>query len=171
MLDIKPMREQHWPQVRAIYKEGIETGNATFETEPPDWHDWDAAHLPDCRLVGLQEGRVVAWAALSPVSRRLVYAGVVEVSIYVGQACRGQGIGGRMMQALVQEAEGAGIWTMQASIFPENKPSILLHQRFGFRVVGHRERIARHKGTWRDVVLMERRSQLAGSETGSDLAS
>ena len=152
------MQPSDWPSVRAIYLEGIATGNATFATTAPDWPAWDAAHLPHCRLVARDTSAILGWAALSPYSRRAVYAGVAEVSIYVAESARGQGIGVELMSALVTESEAKGIWTLQAGIFPENAASIGLHQRFGFRVVGVRERIGEMNGVWRDVVLMERRS-------------
>jgi L-amino acid N-acyltransferase YncA len=161
-LAIDALRAEDWPQVKAIYQQGLETGNATFETMVPDWTAWNQNHRPDCRLVARLGQRVVAWAALSPVSKREVYSGVAEVSIYVAQADRGRGIGRILMRALIREAEDAGIWTLQASIFPENNASILLHERHGFRQIGRRQRIARLYGIWRDVVLMERRSERVG---------
>lgn len=153
-----------WPVVRAIYKEGIATGQATFETTAPDWELWDAAHRPDCRLVARRDGQVVGWAALSPVSKRDVYRGVAEVSVYVSAAAHRQGIGRALLLALVDASEAAGIWTLQASIFPENEVSVSLHVACGFRVVGRRERVALHHGVWRDTVLLERRSGVAGVE-------
>lgn len=163
MTAIVPLEARHWEAVRAIYQEGITDGDATFETEAPDWAGWDAAHRPDCRLVATVGDRVVGWAALLPVSRRGAYAGVAEVSIYVGRDARGRGIGGALLARLVAESEARGIWTLQAGIFPENRVSIRLHQNAGFRVVGTRERIGRSDGRWRDVVLMERRSPRVGS--------
>ena len=151
-----------WPAVRTIYEQGIATGDATFETAAPSWEEWDAAHLERPRLVALDAGEVVAWAVVSPVSRRRVYAGVVEDSVYVAGSARGRGVGSALLSALVDEAEAAGIWTIQASIFPENLASIALHERCGFRVVGTRERIGRWHGVWRDVVLLERRSAVVG---------
>ncbi len=148
-----------WPAVRAIYLEGIATGNATFETAAPEWERWDAGHLKSCRLVARVDGEVAGWAALSPVSARAVYAGVAEVSIYVAQRARGKGIGADLLRTLVAESEANGVWTLQAGIFPENTASIALHRRSGFRVVGTRERIGCVDGRWRDVVLMERRRQ------------
>jgi phosphinothricin acetyltransferase len=151
--------------VLAIYAEGIATGNATFQTEVPSWEEWEAAHLAAPRLVARDvEGRVLGWCALSPVSRRPVYAGVTEESVYVASAARGRGIGRRLLEAMVQASEDAGIWTMQTGIFPENKSSIALHEACGFRIVGTRERVGRHFGRWRDVVFMERRSRVAGAE-------
>lgn len=151
--------------VLAIYAEGIATRNATFQTEIPSWDEWDAAHLAVPRLVARdQAGRVLGWCALSPVSRRPVYAGVTEESVYVASAARGRGIGRRLLEAMVKASEQAGIWTMQTGIFPENQTSIALHQACGFRIVGTRERVGRHFGRWRDVVFMERRSRVAGAE-------
>jgi len=157
---LAPMIADDWPAVRAIYLEGIAYGDATFETTAPSWKAWDRAHRPNCRLVARLDGQVAGWAALSPVSGRCVYAGVAEVGIYVGAAARGRGAGTALLQALVRESEQAGIWTLQAGIFPENEASIALHKRCGFRVVGRRERIGQMHGRWRDVILMERRSQV-----------
>ncbi|HEV2520870.1 MAG TPA: GNAT family N-acetyltransferase [Candidatus Acidoferrales bacterium] len=157
------MAEQDWPSVRAIYSEGIGTGNATFETSPPEWLTWDAGHLRVCRLVARSGGSVLGWAALSRVSDRCVYAGVAEVSVYVAERARGQGIGSRLLDALVKASEHEGIWTLQAGIFPENIPSIELHKRQGFRIVGTREKLGLMDGRWRDVLLMERRSTVSGS--------
>lgn len=159
---IDALEAEDWPAVRAIYEEGIATGNATFETQAPDWEDWDAGHLQDCRLVARQGGHIVGWAALSPVSGRCVYAGVAEVSVYVAAAARGQGIGKGLLQALIEVSERQGIWTLQAGIFPENEASIALHESCGFREVGARARIGQLRGVWRDVVLMERRSEVVG---------
>ena len=147
-----------WPAVRAIYEEGIATGDATFETLAPSWEEWDAAHLPEHRLVARSEGTVLGWAALAPVSDRCVYRFVAEVSVYVAAAARGRGVGTALLDALVRASEGAGIWTLQAGIFPENAGSVALHERCGFRVVGRRERLGALHGVWRDVLLLERRS-------------
>ena len=160
---IEQMRPEHWPRVRAIYLEGVATGQATFETEAPEWGRWDSSHLPFARLVALDEGgRVKGWAALSPVSGRKVYAGVAEVSVYVGEEFRGEGLGRALLEALVRESEAGGVWTLQASIFPENAASVALHFACGFREVGRRERVARLRGAWRDTVLLERRSRVVG---------
>ncbi len=149
--------------MRAIYVEGIATGNATFEQTAPDWDKWDAGHLAGARFVARSgSGDVLGWAALSGVSSRCVYAGVAEVSIYVAESARGRGIGKMLMARLIAESEAAGIWTLQAGIFPENIASIALHERAGFRIVGTRERMGQMNGRWRDVVLMERRSAVAG---------
>jgi L-amino acid N-acyltransferase YncA len=157
---IHPMREADWPAVQAIYRDGIATGDATFDTEAPGWAAWDRDHLPDHRLVATREGRVVGWAALAPVSRRRCYAGVAEVSVYVAAAAVGQGVGRALLGELVRRTEAAGIWTLQAGVFPENTASLALHRSCGFRTVGVRERLGRHQGRWRDVVLLERRSPL-----------
>jgi phosphinothricin acetyltransferase len=163
-LSLEKMLPEHWPEVRAIYLEGLLTGDATFETEAPEWERWDAAHLRVCRLVALSGERVAGWAALSPVSARKVYAGVAEVSVYVGAGFRGRGLGRTLLSTLVRESEGQGIWTLQASIFPENVGSIALHRACGFREVGRRERVGRRLGRWRDTILLERRSQTVGMD-------
>jgi phosphinothricin acetyltransferase len=162
-ITIEPLQPAHWPAVREIYREGIETGQATFETAGPTWEIWDKAHRSDCRLIALIENQIVGWAALSPVSKRQVYNGVAEVSIYIAAAARGQGIGKKLMQALVAVSEEAGIWTLQSTVFRENEVSVALHQTFGFRIVGIRERIAQMHGSWRDTVLLERRSKITGN--------
>ena len=159
---IEPMVDGDWPFVLEIYVEGLATGQATFETSPPSWEDWDAGHLKSCRLVAKIGGRVSAWAALSPVSRRPAYSGVTEVSIYVAESSRGAGVGKGLLAALAAESESAGIWTLQASIFPENPSSIAIHEACGFRMLGQRERISRLNGVWRDTVIMERRSRVVG---------
>jgi len=164
---IEPMKPEDWEQVQAVYLEGIATGHATFEAEVPGWEKWDSSHLAEPRLVVRVRGSVAGWAALSRVSARRVYAGVTEVSIYVGSPFRGQGIGDALLAALINASEKAGIWTMQAGIFPENLSSIELHKKHGFRVLGIREKVGKMtfgelQGKWRDVVLMERRSKVAG---------
>jgi L-amino acid N-acyltransferase YncA len=159
---IEKIMPGHWEEVRAIYSEGLATGDATFETEAPAWERWDASHLPCCRLVAHVGARVAGWAALSPVSTRNAYAGVAEVSVYVGERFRGMGAGRLLLAALISESEAEGVWTLQASIFPENVASVELHRACGFREVGRRERIARRDGRWRDTVLLERRSRTVG---------
>jgi L-amino acid N-acyltransferase YncA len=159
---IRAMTADDWPRVRAIYEEGIATGNATFETSAPSWEQWHAAHLPHSRLVAVQDGVVVGWAALSGVSDRCAYAGVAEVSVYVAASARGRGVGRELLGALARESERAGLWTLQAGIFPENVGSIAIHERCGFRMVGRRVRLGRLAGAWRDVVLLERRSEVTG---------
>jgi phosphinothricin acetyltransferase len=162
-LTIDNMEFKDWESVREIYLEGIATGNATFETDAPDWGKWDRDHLPNCRLVARgEDGQVVGWAALSPVSSRCVYAGVAEVSVYVAAPARGQGVGKTLLDVLVEASEHQGIWTLQAGILCENEASIALHASCGFRQVGYRERIGQRDGVWRDVILMERRSKAVG---------
>jgi phosphinothricin acetyltransferase len=157
------MTEQDWPSVRTIYEAGIATGNATFETSAPSYAAWDASHLAEHRIVAVDMNEVVTgWAALSPVSDRCVYAGVAENSVYVHADHRGRGIGQILLAALIDRAEHAGIWTIQTGIFPENKASIALHERCGFRIVGRRERIGQLHGQWRDTLFLERRSYIAG---------
>jgi L-amino acid N-acyltransferase YncA len=173
---IIPMPPDLWPIVQEIYREGIATGHATFETELPEWEKWDNSHRKDCRLVALEPieeetaelliplGKlsVLGWAALSQVSSRIVYRGVAEVSVYVAAAARGRGVGKALLQALVQESEVNGIWTLQAGIFPENALSVRLHESCGFRKVGVRSSIGKLAGVWRDVLLLERRSAKVG---------
>jgi phosphinothricin acetyltransferase len=161
-LEITAMSPDDWEAVRTIYQEGIETNQATFETSVPSWAAWNAAKRKDCRLVTRRENRVIAWAALNPVSSREVYAGVAEVGIYVASQERGRGVGRSLLTALIEAAELAGTWTLQASVFPENEASMALFQSCGFRIVGYRERIAKHHGLWRDTVLLERRSPGSG---------
>lgn len=163
-ITLAPMSGGHWPEVRRIYVEGIETGQATFETEPPDWERWDAGHLAAARFVALLDDHVVGWAALTPVSGRCVYAGVAEVSVYVDASARGRGVGRILLETLVQASEEAGLWTLTAGIFPENEASVRLHRSLGFREVGRRERIGKLHGVWRDTLLMERRSGVVGVE-------
>ena len=158
-LTVDALTADDWPAVSAIYAEGIETRNATFETTVPSWEAWAHAHMGKPALVGRLGAEDVGWAALSPVSDRPVYAGVAEVSIYVGLAWRGRGVGRTLLTALIERADAAGIWTLQAGVFPENAASLLLHESCGFRVVGVRERIGAMDGVWRDVVLLERRSE------------
>ncbi len=159
---IEPMVEQDWPTVRAIYIEGINTGNATFEKSPPEWASWDAGHLRACRLVARSGDGVLGWAALSPVSSRCAYAGVAEVSVYVARRSRSQGVGTKLLTSLIEASEREGIWTLQAGIFPENVSSVELHKRHGFRIVGTREKFGSMDGRWRDVLLLERRSTVSG---------
>jgi L-amino acid N-acyltransferase YncA len=156
-MEIRAMQPSDWPAVRAIYEQGIATRQATFETESPTWAEWDACHLAELRLVAEPDGEVVGWAALSPASRRPCYAGVAEESVYVAEEARGSGVGTALLTKLVAQADAAGVWTIQTSIFPENVASIELHKRCGFRIVGTRERIAQLDGAWRDTVLLERR--------------
>ena len=162
MPTVEPMLPADWPAVRRIYAEGQATGRATFDTDIPDWEVWDAGHLAAPRLVARDEGEVVGWAALGPVSSRPCYRGVAEVSIYVAAAAQGRGAGRLLLEALVTASEAAGIWTLHSSIHADNSVSVRLHQRAGFRVVGRRERIARRADGWADTIIMERRSSVVG---------
>jgi L-amino acid N-acyltransferase YncA len=161
-IDIQSMTADDWQDVRRIYLEGIATGNATFETEAPSWERWDSAHLTNCRLIARLDTRIAAWAALSPVSSRCVYAGVAEVSVYIAADARGRGVGKALLARLITESENAGIWTLQAGIFPENDASVRLHVACGFRKIGRRERIGKLGDRWRDTVQLERRSRVVG---------
>lgn len=170
-MKLQPLTAAHWPPVKTIYEQGITTGNATFQTEAPTWGECDRGHLAHSRLVAVDAGgrpsnQVLGWAALSPVSGRCVYGGVAEVSIYVAGAARGRGVGRQLLAALVTESEANGLWTLQASIFPENTTSISIHLGAGFREVGRRERIGQLHGVWRDTLLLECRSAAVGSESG-----
>ncbi|NED09935.1 N-acetyltransferase [Streptomyces sp. SID9124] len=156
---IAPLTAQYAEQVLAIYRAGIDEGNATFETEAPSWAAFDTAKLPGHRFAALDEaGTVLGWVAASRVSDRCAYAGVVEHSVYVHPDARGRGVASALLRALTDSTDRAGIWTVQSGIFPENAASLAVHRRAGFRVIGTRERIGRHHGIWRDVVLVERRS-------------
>lgn len=169
---VDPLRPSDWGDVRRIFLEGIAAGNATFETEAPDWETWDRAHRADCRLIARDVAAVASartpfsvlgWAALSRVSQRRAYDGVAEVSVYVAAAARGKGVGSALLGELVRTSEAAGVWTLQAGVFPENAASIAIHEAQGFRRVGLRERIGRLNGVWRDVLLLERRSPVVGA--------
>ncbi len=152
----------HWPAVIKIYKQGIDTGFATFEEEIPSYEQWNRNHITSCRLVALREDKVVGWAALSPVSGRCVYGGVAEVSVYVAEKTRGFGLGKLLMEELITASEKEGFWTLQSGIFPENTSSIKLHKKVGFRYLGKRERIGQLDGVWKDNFLFERRSKTVG---------
>lgn len=157
------MAQADWPEVAEIYRQGIESGDATFETQVPSWDSWNAARSPDCRIIAEVDGRTVGFAVLSPLSGRCIYDGVREVTIYISELARGQGVGSALLRELVAETEASGIWTLEAGIFPENRASIRIFERCGFRILGTHERLGRfHDGRWRDVVLMERRSRVAG---------
>jgi phosphinothricin acetyltransferase len=158
--ELRPLEPEDWPAVAEIYWDGMRDGLATFETEVPAWEVWDGVHLHHHRLVAEILGEIVGFAALAPVSNRRCYAGVAEDTVYVARDARGLGIGRTLLEALIDGAEEAGIWTIQASVFPENKTSVALHERCGFRVVGTRERIAKRDGIWRDTLLLERRSEV-----------
>ncbi len=162
LIQIEPMIPAHWPAVATIYKEGIETGMATFEKEVPSWEKWDNNHIKNCRLVAIIHTSVVGWASLSSVSSRCVYGGVAEVSVYVASSVRGKGIGEQLLNRLITESESNAYWTLQSGIFPDNKASIKLHKKNGFRSIGFRERIGKLDGVWKDNIVMERRSKKAG---------
>ena len=155
---IRPMTSDDWVAVEAIYAAGIATGNTTFEISTPSWEQFDASRSTAHRMVAEEDGKVLGWVAVSPVSARAAYAGVVEHSVYVDPAAAGRGIGSALIAALIASTERAGIWTIQSAIFPENTASLALHRRAGFRTIGTRERIARHHDVWRDTILVERRS-------------
>jgi L-amino acid N-acyltransferase YncA len=159
---IRTMLEEDWPFVREIYLQGIATGQATFETTAPDWPFWNSSHVQKHRLISESEGRIAGWAALTPVSGRCVYAGVAEVSVYVGEEFRGRKIGQALLQELIKESEKDGYWTLQAGIFEENFASMKLHEQNGFRVIGYRKRLGKMNGVWRDVNFLERRSDVCG---------
>jgi L-amino acid N-acyltransferase YncA len=161
------MRPEDWEQVRSIYLEGIRTDNSTFESDAPDWEKWDTAHLREHRVVVRESSHILAWAALSPVSTRCVYSGVAELSLYVGAAYRGKGIGSALLEAVIRSTEKAGLWTLQGGVFPENTASLRLVKKHGFKEIGRHEKIGKMTygalaGTWRDVILVERRSTVAG---------
>lgn len=162
-VEIEALTARDWTAVERIFDEGIRTGDATFETSTPEWEKWDAGHLATCRLVARAGDDILGWAALSPVSNRRCYAGVAEVSLYIAGHARSRGVGTRLLSALIEASERAGIWSLQSLTFPENTASLALQQRHGFRVIGRRERIACRDGRWRDVVLLERRSNVAGT--------
>ena len=162
MFEIRQMRSSDWSAVAEIYKEGIATGMATFETEIPSWEQWNENHIDSCRLVATNQGQILGWAALSEVSSRCVYGGVAEVSVYVAAMARGNKIGERLLKQLIIESEEKEYWTLQSGIFPENFASIKLHEKLGFRKIGYRERIAQLSGVWKDNILMEKRSETIG---------
>ena len=159
---LEKMKSDDWEQVRKIYLEGISTGNATFQKTAPSWEEWDNGHINNCRGVARSKGKVVGWAALSPISSRSVYSGVGEVSVYVSLKESGKGIGSLLLDSLIENSEKNGFWMLQSGIFPENVGSIKLHKKHGFREVGRRERIGYMDGVWRDTVLLERRSDKVG---------
>lgn len=159
---LRNLQPEDWQQVAHIYKEGIQTGHATFQKEPPTWEGWDKEHLKTCRVVAEIDDKVVGWAALTPISGRCVYEGVAEVSVYVAYAYRGRKIGLQILEKLIHDSEKEGIWTLQSGVFPENTASIKVHEQAGFRRIGYREKIGKMNGIWRDTVLLERRSPVVG---------
>ena len=162
-IKIREMQSQDWQDVARIYKEGIATGNATFQKDIPTWEEWDTSHLKKCRFIAENtEGGIIGWAALTPVSGRCVYAGVAEVSVYVTPQYHGKGIGKILMQNLIETSEVEGLWTLQAGILKENIGSVRLHESVGFRQIGYREKIGQLDGIWRDTLLLERRSDKVG---------
>ena len=161
-MTIRSMKVADWEAVSRIYAEGIRTGFATFEQRVPTYESWDKAHVESCRLVAEDEGQILGWAALSPVSSRCVYGGVAEVSVYIGENSRGKGVGKALLNQLVRASEEAGFWTIQSGIFPENEASIALHEKVGFRFIGKRERVAKNAGEWKDNLLFEKRSKTIG---------
>lgn len=162
MITIEQMLPAHWERVKEIYAEGISTGNATFETNVPTWEAWDKAHLEKPRLVAVEQGNILGWAALSSVSGRCVYGGVAEVSVYVSFNAQGKGIGRKLLSKLVEESEENNFWTLQAGIFPENTASLKIHEQCGFRIIGIRQKIGKMNDSWRDTVMLERRSNKVG---------
>ena len=162
MVYIRNLEQNDFDSVKYIYQQGIDEGNATFETHAKAWDEWNDSMLQMCRLVAVENDRVVGWAALSPVSSRCVYAGVAEVSVYVADEAHGKGVGQALLSKLVEESEKEGFWTLQAGIFPENESSIALHQKNGFRLLGVREKLGKMGEKWRDVVFLERRSKVVG---------
>ncbi len=161
-MEIKNFIEQDYFQVAEIYKQGIDTGIATFQNDIPEWESWDKSHLPNCRIAIFEGSEMAGWAALTPVSGRCVYAGVAEVSIYIASNFRGKGIGEFLLNRLIEESEKEGLWTLQSGIFAENIGSIKLHEKCGFREIGYREKIGQKNGVWKDNVIMERRSKIIG---------
>lgn len=162
-IELRAMLPEDWPSVSKIYSEGMSTGYATFEQQTPSYETWSINHLKKCRLVAFLGDKCMGWAALSPVSRRAVYSGVAEVSIYISTHAQGKGVGSKLMQALIMQSEESGLWTLQSGIFPENNGSIKLHEKMGFRYIGKRERIAQRDGIWKDNLLFERRSKIVGT--------
>lgn len=166
-ITVRDMTASDWPDVERIYREGIATGNATFEASPPSWSEFDHEKVAEPRLVAVEYGAVVGWAAAGRVSSRCVYEGVLEHSVYVAEAARGHGVGRVLLDAFLRAAEAADVWTVQSGVFPENEPSLALHRELGFRTVGTRERVGKmgygpYAGQWRDVVMIERRSSRVG---------
>lgn len=164
MISIRPLEPADYPAVQSIYQQGINYGDATFETQVKSWEAWDTATATAARLVAVDAGEVVGWACLSDVSSRCVYGGVAETSVYVRRDYQGRGVGGRLLTALVEASEQAGYWTLQARIFPENEASIAVHRKLGFEPMGRHRRLGKLRGVWRDVDLLERRSEVVGTD-------
>ena len=162
-INLRSLQESDWISVAEIYRQGIETNNATFQKEIPTWDIWDSAHIKTCRIVACLDNEIIGWAALSPVSGRCVYAGVAEVSVYVSNQYKGRKVGTKLLERLISESESGGFWTLQAGIFPENLASLKTHEKLGFRTVGYREKIGKMDNTWRDTILLERRSKIIGT--------
>lgn len=163
MFFVRMLQPGDWEYVREIYLDGIATGNATFETKAPEWEIWDQSHVSGLRFVAINDdGAIAGWSALTPISGRCVYAGVAEVSVYIGANFRGQKVGELLLAHLIRESEESGYWTLQAGIFEENIASMNLHQKYGFRVIGYREKLGKMNGIWRNVNLLERRSKTVG---------
>jgi L-amino acid N-acyltransferase YncA len=161
-MNIEPLSEQHWSEVKAIYLSGVATGNANFSFAEPEWSGWDKTHVKDCRLVATENNQVLGWVALTAIHDQCVFAGVAEVSIYIAEHARGKGIGKRLLEAIINQSEQNNFWTLEARIFPENLASIKIHEENGFRIIGGRERIGKLNGVWRDTLLLERRSVKVG---------
>jgi phosphinothricin acetyltransferase len=164
MITLRTLVPADWDRVREIFERGIGSGNATFETTVPEWEEWDAAHLAECRFVAELDGKIAGWVALSPVSDRCVYGGVAEGSLYVDPRYQRRGVGSALLRHLIGQSEKAGYWTLQAGLFAENEASLRLLQKHGFRRVGVRQRLGKLHGTWRDVLLLERRSEVVGRD-------
>jgi phosphinothricin acetyltransferase len=161
-LFFRDMTAGDWTSVAEIYKQGIENGNATFQQDIPTWDDWNEGHIKSCRIVAFIDNKIIGWGALTAVSRRPVYSGVAEVSVYISDKYRGQKIGTKLLERLIAESEKEKFWTLQAGIFSENIPSLKIHKELGFRKIGHREKIGKMNGIWRDTILLERRSKITG---------
>ncbi len=161
-MESRRIEQENFYQVTEIYRQGIETGIATFQNDIPDWESWDKSHSKDCRIAAFEDDEMMGWAALTPVSGRCVYAGVAEVSIYVASNYQGRGVGEFLLNHLITASEEAGLWTLQSGIFSENIASIKLHEKCGFRKIGYREKIGKKDGVWKDNIIMERRSKIVG---------
>ena len=161
---IRYLKASDWKSVSEIYQQGLDSGNASFETKSPTWELWDSSHLKECRIILQVDDEIAGWAALSPVSSRCVYGGVAEVSVYIAEKFQGQKFGAKLLEKLISESEENGIWTLQAGVFPENKASIHILKKLGFRKVGYREKIGQMNAIWRDTILLERRSNIIGMD-------